>query len=89
MKTYVIENAFGMIRNTMDSTSVLDVLQHAETLHPQDSPTGWMKATRQGKAPYHRWTQFKSVNMMLERTGVTVDCFDTRPALEDFQPPGA
>ena len=84
MKEYLIENAVGQHSTQQAFAKVLDALQYAETLHPQRTPTGWFFTTRQGKTKYHRWEQYAIVDMMLERTGVIVDCFDTRPISEDL-----
>ena len=84
MREYVIENARSGGIRTVKSMDARAVMQEAESRYPCSNPTGWIRSRRQGKKPFDRWTQYEIRYMMLEETGIVIDCFQTMPSEEDF-----
>lgn len=84
MRAYVIGNYRSQSLKEVQSMDVRAVMQQAESLYPCSNPTGWMRSREQGKKPFDRWTQYEIRFMMLERTGIVIDCFQTMPSAEEF-----
>ena len=90
MATYHVENYREQKTTTIQADSVDAALLQAAKLFPTEGATGWLYTPKEGRdGKYDRWTQMAPTPVVLERTGLVVDCFKRYPDLEGFQPPNA
>ena len=89
MTTYLVEHYGTQQAVTIQANSSNEALLRAAELFPNENAVGWLYSRMQGKEKYDRWMQMVPNPVVLERTGLVVDCFQRCPDLEDFQPPNA
>lgn len=88
MATYYVENYREQKATTIQADSVDAALLQAAELFPTEGATGWLYTPKEGRdGKYDRWTQMVAEPVVLECTGLVVDCFQRYPDLEGFQPP--
>ena len=87
MKTYTIRHVPKQESLAVQSERLDTVLQAAAEKYPCNGPAGWTHERRRGENVYDRWTQLEATPLILNPTGLIVECFDTRPVTEDFQLP--